>query len=215
MQDWFKKAVGLGLSHLYMLNLESKPASTDAKTVRDVWVATLQHKRQWNMKRDAPLIAEAFAVLLRTCDRFPTPKQFLAAMPSHLHQKALPMPEVSDEQAAKNKQRISGLAIELLHKAETEKQAKKAKREENIKAQQVKIAALLEQRSVDNGGNICPRTCTVCSYYDGKRAWLTGVIADAIAASKHDDPEKIKRSAAQLRKADSVRQLVNKALRQV
>ena len=214
MEEWLKYEIKSGFSALYALPLQGKPAEDMVKTVRDVWFAVLSNNRHWQQERDTPRIKMAFMSLLTRADNFPTPKQFLDALPSHTQgAKALPKPVVSKETAEKNKAKIRAISQGLADKIEQERKAKAAARQARIKDQQEKVAGLLKTNGIDQGGNLCPQTCTPCTYFSSKKTWLTGVLADAIAASKHNDPEAMRRSAAQLRNAAEIQRIAAQALR--
>lgn len=46
------------------------------------WIEALCADRVWDERIDLPRFRKAFRVLMTTCDRWPTPKKFLDAMPS-------------------------------------------------------------------------------------------------------------------------------------
>ncbi|MGE7137918.1 hypothetical protein ACQKIE_09855 [Luteibacter sp. NPDC031894] len=47
-----------------------------------VWVEAICCDRVFDEARDAPRFRKAFRTLMTTCDRWPTPKKFLEALPS-------------------------------------------------------------------------------------------------------------------------------------
>lgn len=74
--DWFFNAISDGLSLLYTLSLPSTPASDMIGKTAAVWVSVLWGGPQaWDEARDTERIAEAFAHLARTAERWPAPKQ--------------------------------------------------------------------------------------------------------------------------------------------
>lgn len=88
--EWIRTEVINGLSGLYALRLDGTPGEAIIKHTREVWLIALTTNRVWVEQRDAPRIAEAFALLAARCDKWPTPRQLIANLPDPEPQKALP-----------------------------------------------------------------------------------------------------------------------------
>lgn len=63
------------------------------------WTETLRDGRAWDQERDTPRIRRAF-MTLAAGERWPTPRDFLAALPPADRQKALPSRPTNPERAA-------------------------------------------------------------------------------------------------------------------
>lgn len=79
---------------------------------QETWFQVITFKRIWEQSLDQWRFEEAFMYLAQTCEWFPAPKHLLEAMPPR-RMKALPEPQISDEQMAKNSARLSELLKQL------------------------------------------------------------------------------------------------------
>lgn len=80
--DWLINELSLGLEKLLQLGLEGQPAhDTTGKTLM-VWVEAICCDRVFDEDRDVRRFRKAFRTLMTTCDRWPTPKKFLDALPA-------------------------------------------------------------------------------------------------------------------------------------
>lgn len=83
-----------GHQHLRCLGLDGAPPTELVEGTLATWVSALWEGRSWIQQRDTPRIRAAFRALARTAGRWPTPRDFLAAMPSTAPAAiALPSPE--------------------------------------------------------------------------------------------------------------------------
>jgi hypothetical protein len=73
------------------------------------WVEALNHNRVWNQVRDAPRFREAFRTLAANATRWPTPTEFVAALPARVPQQALPPPVCTPEKAKENLARLQAV----------------------------------------------------------------------------------------------------------
>lgn len=111
---WFVEVVAEGIAKLYVLRLESAPAADTLDGVEMVWVEALWYcGRQWDEELDAWRFRHAFVGLAQTLTRWPAPRTVLDHLPSRPQRAALPKPEVSDEERARNRQRLAELMATL------------------------------------------------------------------------------------------------------
>lgn len=96
MTDWFEGEIYAGLLQLEGLMLERSPAAADLRMVTATWVASLTFELAWCEERDVERIRGAFARLGREANRWPSPREFLIALPMST-QKRLPKPERNRE----------------------------------------------------------------------------------------------------------------------
>jgi hypothetical protein len=73
------------------------------------WVDALNCNRVWDQDRDTPRFREAFRTLAANSTRWPAPVDFIAALPAHEPQQALPPPVCSPEQAKANLARLQAI----------------------------------------------------------------------------------------------------------
>ncbi|MET4675899.1 MULTISPECIES: hypothetical protein [unclassified Luteibacter] len=67
---------------LLALSLDGQPAHDVTSGTVAVWVEAVCGDRVWDEQRDLPRFRKAFRTLMTTCDRWPSPRKFLEAMPS-------------------------------------------------------------------------------------------------------------------------------------
>lgn len=80
--NWLRNAVVDGLQGLLVLRLKGAPANDTAKAVAGAWVTVLANRPiAWDEKLDTPRIRQAFMQLAGTCEYWPSPATFLAALP--------------------------------------------------------------------------------------------------------------------------------------
>lgn len=70
-----------GLQKLYPLSLDRTPAADILPGTAMAWIQAITHNRAWDQYRDTPRIRGAFTTLAQSCDRWPSPKQFMEALP--------------------------------------------------------------------------------------------------------------------------------------
>lgn len=79
---WVIREINTGLMKLLTLSLDGQPAHDVLAGTLKVWTEALCADRLWDEDRDVSRFRKAFRTLMTTCDRWPTPKKFLDAMPS-------------------------------------------------------------------------------------------------------------------------------------
>lgn len=124
VESWFKNTIIDGLTGLFALRLDSTPSSETIELTADIWIKVLWSKKDWGdhsmaqrcesaIERDVGRINQAFMELAASCDRWPSPKEFLAVLPKRPDPIALPKPEFTPEQIKKNKRRIAEIVSGL------------------------------------------------------------------------------------------------------
>jgi hypothetical protein len=91
--DWLENEIRDGMAHLLTIGSLDRTPPRDAieYTARE-WVATLTFERSWDCDRDTPRVRAAFLRLGRDSLRWPTPRDFLIALPATAQQR-LPKPQ--------------------------------------------------------------------------------------------------------------------------
>ena len=96
--DWLREEIGNGMQRLVLLSLPNTPAFDLLEHTAQVWYeALLSMKVQWNKEDDAWRIQKAFMSLCCEVDRFPSPKHLIERLPVRREKRALPKPEISEE----------------------------------------------------------------------------------------------------------------------
>lgn len=103
VEKWLEREIARGLQGLIALRLSGAPADDSVTLTLDVWLAAIESLSvNWNEQLDAERIRRAFLTLYRICDRWPAPKLFLDNLGNRDPPKALPPPQISEEQRKKN-----------------------------------------------------------------------------------------------------------------
>ena len=118
VEKWLEREIARGLQGLIALRLTGAPADDSVTLTLDVWLAAIESLSvNWNEQLDAERVRRAFRTLYRICDRWPAPKLFLDNLGNRDPPKALPPPQISEEQRKKN----VALLRELMKKLGREK----------------------------------------------------------------------------------------------
>lgn len=118
VEKWLEREIARGLQGLIALRLSGAPADDSVTLTLDVWLAAIESLSvNWNEQLDAERVRRAFRTLYRICDRWPAPKLFLDNLGNRDPPKALPPPQISEEQRKKN----VALLQELMKKLGREK----------------------------------------------------------------------------------------------
>ena len=118
VEKWLEREIARGLQGLIALRLSGAPADDSVTLTLDVWLAAIESLSvNWNEQLDAERVRRAFRTLYRICDRWPPPKVFLDNLGNRDPPKALPPPQISEEQRKKN----VALLRELMKKLGREK----------------------------------------------------------------------------------------------
>ena len=114
--EWFRAEIATGLQKLLALRLQGTPPEDAIVGTAEVWLEALWPDRMWAEHIDRIRIQQAFRVLFRICDRWPTPKLFLDNLGNRDPPPALPAPPISDEQRKRNQARLQEI-METLAKS--------------------------------------------------------------------------------------------------
>lgn len=80
------------------------------------WIETVESKGQWFEHADADRFKSAFSVLMRTCNRWPSPAMFLQALPSRAETDALLLASrtrLTPEQQQENLAKLAAMVEQL------------------------------------------------------------------------------------------------------
>lgn len=113
--DWMVESMAAGLQHLLLLGLPGRPPAETITGTAHAWAdAFWCLPKAWDKDLDAPRIAAAFRIAASQVECFPAPKSVIAVMPRP-PQKALPLPEMSEEKRRANLKRLAELFGSLKH----------------------------------------------------------------------------------------------------
>ena len=88
---WLLDEVATGLQRLLALGLPDRPPAETVVLTAITWCEVLQSENiTWDAETDSARVRDGFRALARSCDRWPLPKQLLAAMPARPKPLALP-----------------------------------------------------------------------------------------------------------------------------
>jgi len=106
--NWLLIELANGAEILLMCCLPGAPSAETISTTVKTWGGIFSQTRTWIETRDIPRLRQAFIRLATNCERWPTPKQILEAIPPPLASpwKALPKPEYPPEKARENLAKI-------------------------------------------------------------------------------------------------------------
>lgn len=112
--DWFSDAILDGIERLYVLSLARTPSADTIELTHAQWVEVLWDAPvQWDEEVDRPRLQAAFKRLARQVDTWPAPSQLWELMPGRPQRPALPGPELTPEQRARNRERVQDLLRQL------------------------------------------------------------------------------------------------------
>lgn len=110
LPGWLEAELLEGLSGLLLLRLEGAPAADASDATANVWLAAVRSRnRVWVKERDVLRMRQGFAQLYASCDRWPTPKQLLDALPAEAEQQRLPPPPLTDEDKQRGNRMLARL----------------------------------------------------------------------------------------------------------
>jgi len=108
--EWFEDVVVAGLQKLYVLRLPGTPPEDAIKGTGAAWLEALWNNGyHWDEALDRPRMERTFSTLLRTCDRWPSPRMYLDHLGARPQRPQLPPPRLSPEQRQRNKARLQEL----------------------------------------------------------------------------------------------------------
>ncbi|MDP8079537.1 hypothetical protein [Phocoenobacter skyensis] len=110
---WLKTTLAQGMASLLLLRLKNSPPEDAIEPTMEVWFKTITFKKVWEQEQDQWRFEHAFMKLAQTCEWFPAPAQLLANLPARKEPKALPEPEITQEQRQKMALRVQKLKKQL------------------------------------------------------------------------------------------------------
>ena len=110
---WFGRLVSEELSRLYLLRLEFSPSNDTFPAVVDVWISALWQSRHWQEELDKARLQQGFNQLLISQKTWPKPADLMRVLPDRPPVVALPQPELTAEQKARNRARVAELQARL------------------------------------------------------------------------------------------------------
>jgi len=113
--DWFHNLMITGLQKLVLLRLAGTPPVDVFDLTVAAWSEALWTGGQWDEALDRQRMERAFTALLRTCERWPSPKTYLDHLGSRPPQPQLPPPPLSPAQRAHNRARLRAIVYDLTH----------------------------------------------------------------------------------------------------
>jgi len=114
--DWFRNVIATGLQKLLTLRLAGTPPEDAIVGTAAAWLEALWATGcVWDEALDRRRMERAFTALLRTCERWPSPKTYLDHLGSRPPQPQLPPPPLSPEQCARNRARLRAIVSNLTH----------------------------------------------------------------------------------------------------
>jgi len=111
--DWFHNLIITGLQKLVLLRLAGTPPADVFDLTVAAWSEALWTRGQWDEALDRYRMERAFTSLLRTCERWPSPKPYLDHLRARPPQPQLPPPPLSPEQRARNGARLRAMLQDL------------------------------------------------------------------------------------------------------
>lgn len=109
MDDLLRNEIITGVQKLFSLRLPGAPAADAVGMTAAVWIEALAaHRINWDAHQDAPRIQRAFQILLRA-DRWPVPKDLIAALPPRPEPLRLPEPPLTAAELETRRARIRAL----------------------------------------------------------------------------------------------------------
>lgn len=110
---WFERRIRRGLAALMTLRMDGHPPADTVEATAKVWSQALWPGRAWDESLDAERIGETFRQIALHETRWPTPAVFLRHLPARAPQKSLPPPPATEEERARARAILAGLAKKL------------------------------------------------------------------------------------------------------
>lgn len=102
---WLEDEISDGLSAMLAAKLENAPALDTIEVTANVWgLAWARHVNSDQL--DAPRVREAFIRYIATARDWPAPIRVIELMPPRPPLPRLPLPELTDEQRARNREKF-------------------------------------------------------------------------------------------------------------
>jgi len=114
--DWLRDEVINGLQALLVLRLPNAPSHETTASLGSIWIAViLSRPIAWDQQQDTLRVRRAFAELMATATRWPSPAEFLRSMSPRAQQLKL-APPVSRSISHKNREILDALLTRLKSK---------------------------------------------------------------------------------------------------
>lgn len=81
MNEWMQTEIETGFQQLICLGLDRQPAMDLMGGTVLAWMSALNHNRVWDQTPDAPRFRKTFLIMMSERKTWPTPKDFIEAMP--------------------------------------------------------------------------------------------------------------------------------------
>ena len=114
--DWFRSTLTTSMAQTYALCLPGSPGADVLPATVSTWVDDLWHDNRFmwaDPEIDARRIAQAFRLIRAHSERWPTLRDFVSKLPDPPTPVALTHKPHSNEQAAKNVERLHAMVDEI------------------------------------------------------------------------------------------------------
>ena len=114
--SWLREVVAEGLMSFVVLGLPNQPPAETVALTGEMWIKALwRHSQSWDEELDRIRLEEGFLNLLPILDRWPLPKDLLAAIPLRPEQDIcyLEAPAMNEEQRKFNLEQIQKIKAQL------------------------------------------------------------------------------------------------------
>ena len=123
MEAFIHNEIITGIQKLMTLRLAGSPAADTITATAGTWIEAIAGLDvNWNAEQDRWRIAKAFEKLIVTCERWPSPKQFINCLPPRPPQAALPLPKMTKAEKEYGRQQIENIKSELFNRLRTPSQ---------------------------------------------------------------------------------------------
>lgn len=114
VDEWVEREMLRGLQGLLALRLPGAPAADAVGMTADIWLVAIEPRAAaWQEELDANRIRQAFTALFTRVRQWPSPAEFLDALPARAPQPALPAPPLTPEQRKRNLNRLNELTASI------------------------------------------------------------------------------------------------------
>ncbi|PIQ25397.1 hypothetical protein COW20_15155 [bacterium (Candidatus Blackallbacteria) CG13_big_fil_rev_8_21_14_2_50_49_14] len=111
---WLRDVVSDGLKHLVVLGLPGQPPAETIGMTGKAWIKALwKYSTSWDEAQDRPRLEEAFLTMLPEVERWPVPKDLIAALPPRPEPLKLMAPKMTEEQRLFNIEQVQKIKASL------------------------------------------------------------------------------------------------------
>ncbi len=114
--NWLREVVAEGLMSFVVLGLPNQPPAETVALTGEMWIKALwKHSQSWDEEQDRIRLEEGFLNLLPILERWPLPKDLLAAIPLRPEQDIyyLEAPAMTEKQRQFNLEQIRKIKAQL------------------------------------------------------------------------------------------------------